>query len=236
MKYIMSLLVGLFLLYSPVYGQIKVLEKIPVHNPIIISSLTSADVYIWKLDQTSLMMPATPDAKTIHVWSPLGKHSIRLVTVVVDIKVPTTYKPGDKLEKDIKYNEYIGEFEVTGVNPVPVPVPVPVPIPTPNDFKDRIKSAMSQVTGIGLQSKANVGKIYADVAKEAETKPESWDAATMVNEVKVRSASQLSISVLKDWKGFWPTTTEAFKDLKLVANDLQGHIKAFKEVSEVLIQ
>lgn len=217
------------------YGQIKVLEKIPVHNPIIISSLTSADVYIWKLDSTTLMMQAVPDSKTIHVWAAVGKHNIRLVTVVVDIKIPTTYKPGDKLEKDIKYNEYIGEFEVTGTNPIPVPVPVPVPVPT-NDFKEQIKVAMSKVTGMGLQSKANVGKIYADIAKEADTKPGSWDAATMVNEVKVRSASTLSIQVLKDWKDFWPATTIAFKDLKLAATDLQGHIKAFKEVAEVLIQ
>ena len=56
----------------------------------------------------------------------------------------------------------------------------------------------------------------------------------MVNEVKVRNISLLPASNLKGWSEFWPGLGEAFRNLKLKSTDLEGHIKAFKEVAEIL--
>lgn len=216
------------------FSQITVTEKVEVYNPIQAESKLVADVYFWKVDATTKYI-AVAGGKQAHLWASPGKHTLGLVTITVDVKTPPNWKPGDKVEKEIKYNEYNTTFEVTGTGPTPVDPDKPIPPPT-TPFKDQIKAALTKVSGMGLQSKANVGNIYLEIAKEAESKPASWDAATMVNEVKTRATAKLPISVLKDWQNFWPAASTAFKELKLDPKDLNGHIKAFKDVAEVLIQ
>jgi hypothetical protein len=234
MKFIVSLLIG-FLLCSTSYGQIKIVEKTDAYSPLIAESSMTADVYFWRLDAGTQMLPIG-DSKIIHLWVTPGKHEIKLVTVVVDIKIPAGWKTGDKIEKDIKYNEYKSNFEVTGGNPGPIIPDPPGPVIPTTIFKDQIRVGLTKVTGQGLQSKANVGKVYLDIATEATNKPTAWNPASMVNEVKVRNATTLSVTALKDWSGFWPIVGTALRDLKLKSDDVQGHIKAFKDIAEVLIQ
>lgn len=232
----MKVALGFFvcMLFATVaFSQITVTEKVEVFNPVQAESKLAADVYFWKTDATTKYI-TVGGGKQVHIWAPPGKHTLGLVTVSVDVKTPPDWKPGQPVQKDIKYNEYTTTFEITGVGPTPIDPVVPV-IPT-TPFKDQIKAALTKVSGQGLQSKANVGNIYLKIAKEAESKPASWDAATMVNEVKTRATATLPISVLKDWQNFWPAVSTAFKDLKLASTDLNGHIKAFKDVAEVLIQ
>ena len=137
-----------------------------------------------------------------------------------------------------------------GPDPNPTPNPNPNPNPNPTGFGKMVADSLDKVTSVVrnemvnvrqvdgniLQRKAQdvVRKNYADIASEAEKNPNAWDAATMVNEVKVRNISLLPASNLKGWSEVWPGLGEAFRNLKLKSTDLEGHIKAFKDVAEIL--
>ena len=84
---------------------------------------------------------------------------------------------------------------------------------------------------IGIIIAANNGD---NLPVKAKANPTAWDAASMVNEVKVRHATVLPSSVLNAWSTFWVDLAKAFVELKLDAGNLQGHITAFEDVAETL--
>lgn len=210
-------------------------DKIDVHKPIIAGAQEEADVYIWKVDRPAMKI-VVDNGKAIHVWAPPGEYEVQLTTITVEVSIDPNWDPNSgkppKIDKNIQYNEHYAVFEVVGEDgPDPPDPPNP---PTPTAFKQKIEAALKKVDQSALTYKGEVANIYKAIANEAEAQPNSWDAATMVNESKVRVATALPTSVLSGWSGFWPELAKAFKELKLTKDDLDGHIKAFKEVAEVL--
>lgn len=227
---------ALVLFSGTVFGQINTPTKVDEHKPIIVSAVTPADVYIW-----SVRKPATrvvvDNGKTLHIWAPPGVYEVSLTTIKVDVKVDPNWKPDSgttpQVIKDVQYNEHFAEFEVVRPGP-PTPKPDdPVPPPVPTAFKQKVSEALKKIVA-GIAYKDKVGENYAAVASEAKANPSAWDAAAMVNEVKVRHATVLPSTALNSWSIFWVDLAKAFVELKLDSSDLQGHIKAFEEVAEVL--
>lgn len=118
----------------------------------------------------------------------------------------------------------------------PVPPVVPPVVPPTTNFETQVKTALTKVDSSALSYKKNVAEVYATIANEAKTSPNSWDAANMVNQAKVRNTTALPSDALSKWAGFWPELAKAFVELKLAPEDLQGHIVAFEEVARVLNQ
>jgi len=220
----LAVILGCFI-STDVYSQIKCLENIDEHKPIVLESEQTANIYSWRIPK-NMSKILVDNGKIVHCWASPGKYDISLMTINVDF---------DK--KDIQYNEH----EIT-INIVKGNIPSPDdPAPKPDNpvipttaFKEEVKKALSKIGTSGLTYKVKIAEIYSGIANEAEENNNSWDAATMVNEAKVRNASALPSSALNDWKDFWSGLATAFKNLKLASTDLQGHIKAFKEVGEVL--
>lgn len=220
--------IGLFLTPN-LFGQIKCLDKIDEHKPIIMESETEANVYKWSMSK-QISKISLENGRIIHCWAPPGKYDIGLMTITVDF---------DK--KDIQFNEHEFILEVVKGNLPPTPPTPPTPpnpptppVPPQTAFKQAVASALAKVPTAGQQYKVKIAEVYSGIALEAESQPNAWDAATMVNEAKVRNSGALPVSALTDWKDFWSGLATAFRNLKLSATDLQGHIKAFKEVAEVL--
>ena len=143
---------------------------------------------------------------------------------------------------------------ISPVNPAPPgprpPGPGPKPPgPTPDGFKGKVHAAFHSLSdeAKGMKTKITQGDghvvempvreaisgNYQEIADEAEANPNAWGPATMVNELKTRNAG-IGLAASKAWKDFWPKVGQAFKDLGLDSNDTAGHVKAFREVSEVL--
>lgn len=205
------------------YSQIKCLDKIDEYKPIVLESESEANVYKWSIPK-QISKVSLENGKIIHCWAPPGKYYIELTTIKVDF---------DK--KDIQFSEHEIILEVVKGNlPPNVPDTPDNPVVPTTAFKEEVKKALLKVGTSGLTYKNKIAEVYSTIANEAEENSNSWDAATMVNEAKVRNTSVLPSSALNDWKDFWSGLSTAFKNLKLASTDLQGHIKAFKEVSEVL--
>lgn len=224
MKFLGSLILLLGLFITPSIAQIKGPTKIDAHKPIILESVTDADVYIWKIDAPAQKIPIN-DNKVLHVWAPPKKsaYNVTLTTITVDWD-----------NKKLSYNEYYSTFEVIGNEPGPDPNPGPDPTPEPTAFKQKVEDALKKVKSEYTSYKENVGKVYQLVASEAKSSPNAWDPASMINEAKVRLATELPTQVIIGWMGFWPELAQALKDLKLTADDLDGHIKAFEDIATVL--
>ena len=220
------IILGLFFC-TDAYSQIKCLDKIDEYKPIVLESEKEAKIYSWRIPK-EISKILVDGGKIVHCWAPPGKYDISLMTIDVDF---------DK--KDIQYSEHDISIQVLKGNLPPNPPIIPPVIPDnpvvpTTAFKEEVKTALSKVGSSGLTYKTKIAEIYSGIANEAESSPNSWDAATMVNEAKVRNSSALPTSALADWKDFWSGLATAFKNLKLASSDLQGHIKAFKEVGEVL--
>lgn len=210
---------------STLFGQtiINVPDKIDQYKPIIIEAVDNANVYIWSLPDAASKVSLN-NGKTLHVWAPPGKYSIKLTTIIVDFE-----------KKDIKYNEGISQFEVLGNSPAPViPPVVPPVVPVTSAFKDKVKTLLGKVPAASLTYKSKVADNYKEIAEEAKADKDSWDAAGMVNEVKVRNTNNLPLNILGGWASFFNELGKAFKELNLNPSDLDGHIKAFEDVAEVL--
>lgn len=214
---------------SVLFGQtssstINVPDKIDQYKPIIIEATDVANVYIWTLPDAASKVSLN-NGKTLHVWAPPGKYSIKLTTIIVDFE-----------KKDIKYNEGVGQFEVLGNSPAPVvPItPVTPVIPVTSAFKDKVKTLLGKVPAASLTYKNKVADNYKEIAEEAKAERDSWDAAGMVNEVKVRNTNNLPLNILGGWASFFNELGKAFKELNLNPGDLDGHIKAFEDVAEIL--
>lgn len=202
-------------------GQIKAPKTVNVYEPIVIEAQEVANVYVWNLSQGAKFVKAE-NGKLLYVWAPPGKYNVRLMAIAVDFE-----------KKDIKFNEYETDFEVVGQIPTPTPIPQPTPTPT-NSFKEAVQLALTKVITTTLPAKTKVAKNYKDIANEAKENNDAWDAATMVNEAKTRNTSELSLNEMKGWKDFFTDLSKAFVALKLQPTDLDGHIKAFEDVAEVL--
>ena len=215
-------------------GQISVPDKIDVNRPIIIGAQEEADVYIWRVDRPAIRV-IVDNGKTVHVWAPVGKYEVTLTTITVNVGINPDWDPESgnppTIDKDIEYDEHYAFFEVEGEDG---PEPPDDPDDEPTEFKQIIADGVKKIDAVSLSYKGEVASIYRVIALEAESQPSSWDAATMVNEAKVRVATMLPTSVLSGWSVFWPELAKAFKSLKMPASDLAGHIKAFKEVAETL--
>lgn len=222
---ILGIILGSFI-GTDAIAQIKCLDKIDEHKPIVLESEAMANIYKWTLPkQVSKVL--IDGGKIVHCWAPPGKYDIGLMTINVDF---------DK--KDIQFAEHEITLEIIKGNlppdvPNPPNPPIPPVVPT-TAFKEEVKIALTKVGTGGQAYKTKIAEVYGGIAAEAEAQPSSWDAATMVSEAKVRNTSSLPTSALTDWKDFWSGLSTAFKNLKLSATDLQGHIKAFKDVSDVL--
>lgn len=209
-------------------AQIKVEEKIKLHHPIVIQSTQVADVYLWTIKEPIKKVVAE-NGKIVYAWAPKGVYDVHLVTITVDWEA-----------KKLNYNEFDDSFEVTDLEPIPPgpnppgPNPPPGPTPTPTGIKAVVKEALKTVTAAALPQKKMIAGHYAGVAGEAKANPTSWDAATMVNEVKVRIGNDLPADAYAGWKEFWKLLTKGFVELKLQASDLAGHIKAFEDVAAAL--
>lgn len=202
-------------------AQIKVPAVLDLHDPIVAESTLQADVYIWHYDHEALKGIRVDGGRSLHLWGPEGKHSIRLTTISIDWET-----------KAINYDEHMAQFTVGAAPPGPGPGPGPGPAPTA--FKAKVKAALEQVDQAHKSSAATIATNYRQIADEAKANPGNWDAATMVNEAKARHTSTLSVAAMNGWKGFWPQLAKAMVELKLDSGDLEGHIKAFYEIAEVL--
>jgi len=236
-KWTIGLLASIMMLVSvPVSAQISAPDKVDAHKPIIVEAQAEADVYIWNVPSPAVKI-VVDSGRGLHVWAPPGKYEIRLTTISVDVKVDPDWKPDGTsvpdLKKNIQYNEHFATIEVLGSGPSPNPNPNPNPNPS-NAFKQKITAALTKVDEAGLTFRGKVADVYANICQEVEANPEAWDAATMVNEAKVRVATALPSATLKSWAGFWPGLGKAFKEQGLKASDLDGHVAAFKQVVEVL--
>lgn len=212
----------LFLLFPTIlYGQVNIPSKVDNYQPIIASSQSDADVYIWSVPEPALYV-TVDNGKAIHVWAPVGKYNVKLTTIKVAWE-----------DKKISYDNHVATFEVVGSTPVP-PTPNPTPDPTPTAFKQKVEAALSKVSDTGKTYKKNIANNYTAIATEVSLNPKAWDVATMVNEAKTRNATVLPSSVMSGWSGFWPDLARALQELKLDSTDLEGHVKAFNDIASVL--
>lgn len=217
MKSMWAVVAAAFLtLTGSLQGQINVPSTVDVHKPIVVSAANEADVYIWHVPAPAIHL-TVDGGKTLHIWAPVGKYDLRLTTIKVAWE-----------DKKVSYDEHFAQFQVLGDKPNPDPDPMPTA------FKEQVANALKTVSAPATSYKKNVANNYRAVASEAKANPNAWDAATMVNEVKTRNATALPSSVLAGWSGFWPKLARAFTELKLDSNDLNGHIKAFEDVADVL--
>jgi hypothetical protein len=218
---ILATLALLFCTWGTSQAQINVPAQVDVYKPIVISSAIESDVYIWHLSDKAVRL-TVDDGKGLHVWAPPGVYDVRLTVIKVDWE-----------GKKVAYNEHFAQFKVVGTKPDDPVDPVDPVVPN-TSFKKAVADALKSVDSSATSYRRNIANNYLSVANEAENNPSAWDAATMVNEVKTRNTSALPASVLSGWSSFWPKLARAFTDLRLQSNDLKGHIKAFKEVHEVL--
>jgi hypothetical protein len=186
-------------------------------------------MFIWDVRKTSVAVDPKPaefvelgNGAILHIWAEPGTYEIK-VTVITIV---------DCEKKLLEKAQFVAPLEVTAVAPGPGPIPVPVPDPT--DFKAKVLAALAKVDPSALGAKTKISDVYLVIANEATASSSSWDAATMVNEAKVRNTTVLTPDEIAKWVVFWPELATAFKDLKLAPEDLQGHIKAFRELAEYL--
>ena len=250
---IVSLVFALMIGGVNALADINVPSEIEPHVPIVIDFSAplpkDAEIkYIWTISEPAAHIVSDKGDK-VYVWAKPGRYSVGLTVVWMQTKEISL--AGEKIKVllgwDLKnYNKYFVVQDKDG----PDPNPNPNPNPNPTGFGKMVFDSLEKVSSVVrnkmvdvrqadgniLQRKSQdvVKKNYADIAKEAEKNPDSWDAATMVNEVKVRNISSLPTDNLKGWNNFWPGLGEAFRSLKLESTDLEGHIKAFKEVAEIL--
>lgn len=214
----------IFLLLCPtVSGQIKIKEKYDEYEPIVGVAETDSDINVWQLVGSAgkkYKKITVNNGKEVHVWAEPGKYDLSLTAIKI---------VWDK--KEVTYNEYYSTFEVLAKGPKPPDDPDP---PNPSTFKGQVKAALSKVDSSALSHKTKVAEVYSGIAKEAEAQPDSWDAALMVNEAKVRNATVLPTEALSKWAPFWTDLAKALQGLNLPAEDLKGHIQAFKDIAEVL--
>lgn len=236
-------------------AQLNVPDNFEEHMPIVIDSCCDADVYIWNVSKPARKV-VIDGGKRIHVWAKPGDYEVRLTIITINVSIDPSWKPEDgppKIIKNVFYDEHYDDFKVgpgPGPDPNPDPDPDPDPEPPVSDFKQMIRDGLSKVpdsirnaevsvilpdgNSIKQTSSLVVADIYATIADEAEASPTSWDAATMVNESKVRVGSSLPGSNLIGWRPFWPTLSAAFKERGLKASDLPGHIDSFRDIADVL--
>jgi len=207
-------------------GEIEVPNVIEEHQPVVAKATVPADVFIWKVSGQA-QKKAVNGGKAVHIWGPPAQYKLELLTISVD---------WDKKELDCNefHDSFIIQAKDPGPEPNPNPNPNPQPQPQPGAFADYVKIGLSKVNPQFLARKNDVAIVYRYVATEARTNPGAWDAAAMVNEVKVRLLTVLPPSAIQGWKPFFPELAKAFKSLKLSPNDLQGHVKAFEQVNEIL--
>lgn len=218
-KFLLSL-VAVCLLAVPTYGQISGPDEVNLNKPIVFKSENVADVYFWDIDEPAEKVQVG-NGQEVHVWAPEGEYKIGLRTIKID---------WDK--KLIQAFEFSHDFVIGEPEPKPGPDPIPVPVPT--GFKAKVKAAFDKVPDSGRQYTDKVANVYLEIANQAEANPNAWDAATMVNQAKVDFATKLPVSALNDWKPFWEDLAKALVELDLDSSDLNGHIKAFKEIVEVI--
>ena len=236
------ILAPLFALFlsSGTVGQINVPEKTDIYQPIVATSSEDAALYIWFYDD-GVNAIEVDNGKTAHLWARPGSYKIYLTTVSVDF---------DK--KQVTYSKHASVFTVVGEGPDPQPLPIPPdvdpdpqpepqpepepePEPEPVDpFIDAIQTSLKLVPTEFTSDNKAVARNYSAVADSAKDKPESWDPASMLNEVKSRNISDLSLDALRGYSPLWSGISKAFIALKLDKEDLDGHIKAFEKISEVL--
>lgn len=119
-------------------------------------------------------------------------------------------------------------------DPEPDPEPDPNPGPTPTDFVGKVKAAFNTVPLDYQKKGVEIGQNYQAVAAQAAATPSSWTPATMLDAVKARHSTTLSVAEMKAWAPFWSPLAQAFLSLKMDASDLDAHIKAFHIVAETL--
>jgi len=210
---------ALLLLYCPVLGQITVEPEYQPHQPIV-ATLTAQTpdgaqlIARWDISKPAQLV-VLDGGLVAHIWAPPGSYEIECEVITIQWEA-----------KEFNIADHSAEFQVTGATPEPGPGPA-----TP--FKAAVRAALDSVQGEYRGSAPDVAEVYAGIAKEAEQQPDSWDPAAMVNEAKVRNASVPNLD-LNGWRAFWPALGRAMANLRLSSDDLAGHIKAFRDVAEVL--
>jgi len=223
------------------FGQIKIQDTVEEYTPIVAEAPEDATLCLWTLTKTSPLLdpdnypvpahniPEGNSGAVTKIWGEPGRYMIKLDSITIDWE-----------NKNLTRKTYVASFEIvarkSGPNPPPPPNPNPNPNPKPepNVFKVKVEKALKKVDSSYISYSSKISEVYAGIAGEAKAQPNSWDAATMVNEAKVRNTTVLPTSALQGWAGFWPDLATAFKELNLTPDDLDGHIKAFEEVAEVL--
>ena len=135
-------------------------------------------------------------------------------------------------------------------DPKPEPDPPPQPVPDADSFTAAISKALKGVSesarnksvtirqGDGHTTTAPcrvaIAGVYRQIATEASDNPTAWSPSRMVSEAKVRNASTIPISIMGEWSSFWPALAKAMVALKLDGLDTAKHIKAFRQIAEVL--
>lgn len=140
-------------------AQIKVPDKVALHDPIVCTSEGDSDIYLWS-HSDGLKSVQDASGKRLYLWGPKGKYEVRLttITVIVDWEAET---------KQVSYKEHKADIVIGDPGPGPGPGPDP-PGPEPDIPDDKYDNVGRQVAKwaaeLNLDKTQEIAKNYQEAA------------------------------------------------------------------------